>query len=77
MATWSRRERVTRVVEWVVPAERPYGAPWNQVVQAINQAMGELRAAGRLGEFEEPSDDLIRVLVGDDEVIVFYESKES
>lgn len=49
MATWSRRERVTRTVEW---------------------------AAGRLGEFEEPSDDLIRVLAGDDEVIVFYESEE-
>ncbi len=76
MATWSREESVTRTVRWRVPAERPWGACWNQVVQAINQAMGELRAAGRLGEFEEPSDDLIGVLADDDEVIVFYESEE-
>lgn len=76
MATWSRRERVTRTVEWVVPAAPPWGACWNQVVQAINQAMAELRTAGRLGEFEEPSDTLIRVLTGDDEVIVFYETED-
>jgi hypothetical protein len=76
MATWSRRERVTRTVEWVVPASEPWGACWNQFVQAINQAMGELRADGKLGEFEEPSDGQIRVKVGDEEVIVFYEIKE-
>lgn len=70
MATWSRRERVTRTVEWVVPADRPWGACWNQVVQAINQAEGELR------EFEEAPDTLIRVLAGDDEIIVYYEIKE-
>jgi hypothetical protein len=77
MATWSRRERVTRTVEWTVPASEPWGACWSEVAQAINQATRELREAGRLGESEDPSDSLIRVKVGDEEVIVFYESKES
>jgi hypothetical protein len=76
MATWSRCEEVTRTVKWVVPASEPWGACWSEVVQAVNQAIAELRAAGRLGEFEEPPDDLIRVKVGDEEAIVFYESKE-
>lgn len=77
MATWSRRERVTRTVEWTVPAAEPWGACWSEVVQAINQATRELREAGRLGESEEPSDSLIRVKVGDEEVIVFFEIKEN
>lgn len=76
MATWSRRERVTRTVEFPVPAGAPWGACWNQVFGAVNEAIRELRASGGLGEFEEPSDDAIRVLAGDDEIIVFYEIKE-
>jgi hypothetical protein len=76
MATWSRCEEVTRTVKWVVPASEPWGACWSEVVQAINQATRELRGAGKLGESEEPSDSLIRVKVGDEEVIVFYEIKE-
>jgi hypothetical protein len=76
MATWSRSEEVTRIVKWVVPAPEPWGACWSEVMQAINQATRELREAGRLGESEEPSDTLIRVKAGDEEVIVFYEIKE-
>lgn len=77
MATWSRRERVTRTAEWTVPASEPWGACWSEVTQAINQATRELREAGRLGESEEPPDSLIRILAGDDEIIVYYEIKES
>lgn len=77
MATWSREESVTRTVRWRIPAAPPYGACWNEVAQAIDLATWELREAGRLGDLEVPPDDLIRVLVGDDEVIVFYEIKES
>lgn len=76
MSTYSRRERVTRTVEWTVPANQPWGACWTEVFGAVNDAIRELRASGGLGEFEEPSDDAIRVLAGDDEIIVFYEIKE-
>lgn len=76
MATWSRRERVTRTVEYLVPAGRPFGACWTEVFQAVHQAERELRNAGRIPEGREPSDDQIRVLPGDDEIIVSYEIKE-
>jgi len=77
MATWSRRERVTRTVEWTVPAPAPFGADWAQVFQAYGQAERELRDAGRIPEGSEPSDDLIRFHVGDDEIIISYEIKEA
>lgn len=76
MATWSRRERVTRRIEFPVPADEPWGACWNQVFGAVNAAIAELRASGRLGEMEEPSDDAIRVLAGDDEIVIYYEIRE-
>jgi hypothetical protein len=77
MATWSRRERVVRSVEWSVPAPPPFGADWAQVFQAFHQAEAELRAAGRIPEGREPSDDLIRIRPGDDEIVIYYEIKEA
>ena len=77
MAEYYRRERVTRVVEWIVPAAPPYGACWNQVAQAIGQAERELRDTGRVAAGHEPADDLIRVLPGDDEIVVYYETEEN
>jgi hypothetical protein len=77
MATWSRRERVTRIVEWTVPAPPPFGADWNQVFQAFHQAERELRDAGQIPEGAEPYDNQIRFRTGDDEIIISYEIKES
>lgn len=74
MTTVFRRERVTRRVEHVVPADPPYGACWNEVALAIRHATQELRANGRLRRDEEPADDLIRILPGDSEIVVFYET---
>ena len=73
MATYSRREVVTRTVEFTVPAFPPYGATWAEVWKAFNAAVRELRAAGRLQQGEPPSDDMVWILPGDDEVVVRYE----
>jgi hypothetical protein len=77
MATWSRREHVTRRTEWAVPAAPPFGACWSEVVQAIGRAERELRDAGRIPEGREPDDTQIRVLPGDDEIVIYYETKEA
>lgn len=77
MATYSRRERITRTVEFPVPAEQPYGACWAEVWKAFNAARQELVVAGRLEKDVSPPDDMIRILPGDDEVIVCYEVEET
>jgi len=77
VSTSFRRERVTRRIEHVVPASRPWGACWNEVSLAIHAATMELREAGIIGPGEEPADDLIRVLPGGDEIVVFYEIEEA
>jgi hypothetical protein len=69
MAMWWRSERTVQIVEYSVPAA-PLGACWNQVAQALNAAVFELR-----GERDswDPPDDAIRVLPGDEELIIRFE----
>lgn len=73
MASYSRRVIRTTRVEFPVPAAEPWGACWVEVMKAIHAATRELVDNGLLAEGKEPSDDTIRIRVGDDEVIVFYE----
>lgn len=73
MATYSRREVHTTRVEFLVPAAEPYGACWVEVYKAVSAAIAEMRASGRLGPGQEPSDDAIQIRPGDDEVIVSYD----
>lgn len=73
MAEYSRRVMRTTRVEFSVPAAEPWGACWVEVMKAIRAATRELVEAGRLAEGADPSDDTIRIRVGDDEVIVCYE----
>lgn len=75
MATYSRRERVTRTVEFTVPAAPPHGACWTEVAKAVSAAVKELRDAGRIGPHDDPQDDMIRIRPGDDEVVVSYETE--
>lgn len=77
MATHSRREVHTRRVEFVVPAQPPYGAAWVEVMKAIHAAIAELREAGRLGPDEEPSDDTLWVRPSDEHVLVVYEDPQT
>jgi hypothetical protein len=73
MATYWRREVHTTRVEFLVPAEPPYGAAWVEVQKAISAAIQELISRGLLAEDGTPSDDQIWVRPGDDDVAVVIE----
>lgn len=72
MAIYSERVFETRRVEFSVPASRPWGADWAEVMKAISAARQQLVAMELIEEHAEASADQIRLLPGDDEVIVFY-----
>lgn len=73
MATYDRIEVSTTMVKFVVPAPFGFGACWVEVMKAIRAAHNELWEQGRVPQGENASDDLIRLMPGDEEVIVFYE----
>lgn len=77
MSTYSRRERVTKRVEFTVPADPPWGAPWAEVMKAVRAAHTELSDQGMVSEGQDAPDDLIQIRPGDDEVIVSYEAGSS
>lgn len=73
MATYDRWIRTIENVEYTIPADQPYGAAWVEVYKAVHAIHEELRAAGEIGVDEEAPDDRIRILPGEDEIVVFYE----
>lgn len=73
MATYGRREIHTTRVEFPVPASPPWGACWVEVYKAVSAAIQELVSLGLLEDGREPSDDAIKILPGDDEVVVCIE----
>jgi hypothetical protein len=73
VSTLSRRERITRRVEFIVPAEPPWGACWTEIMKAIHTAHSELRQLGRIEGDRDAPDDLITVHPVDDSIIVSYE----
>lgn len=77
MTTYYRREVCHTRVEFLVPAHWRDGAMWTDVAKVINTAVQEMRASGRLGPNQEPSDDAIKVRPGDGELIVFYETEKT
>lgn len=74
MATYERRERTTRWVEFVVPTRPPQGAAWVEVMNAIRAATTELVAAERVLEGDDPPYDMLRIHTEDDAVVVSYET---
>lgn len=66
MASYTRRERVTRTVEFAIPVHWERGASWAEIQKAIDAAAQEL------GGMTGLSDDSIWVRPGDDEIIVCY-----
>lgn len=76
MATYERREVTTRVVEFVVPAEHPYGACWVELYKAVAAAHQELVEAGRIKAGSDAPDDMIRILPGDADVVVQYDAHQ-
>ena len=81
MATYSRRERITRTVEFAVPAEGG-GACWVEVTRAVMAAHEELAELGRIdrridGEPRDAPDDMIRIRPDGEEIIVSYIVEET
>jgi hypothetical protein len=77
MASYARREVHRRTVEFVVPAKHPYGACWTDVDQAIVAAHRELVDMARIPVGAAAPDDMIRVLPGDEDVVVYFVADES
>lgn len=77
------RSSTTTVREWVVPTREPWGACWNQVQLAIDQACEAWLIANKDQVMITAQDDrclsvpdnAVRVKVGDDEIVVFFEQK--
>lgn len=75
MATWTRRETVTRTVEYVVPCG-PYGAPWAEVQKALTAALADFERQHSLPDHTVPADNEIRFHPGDDEILIRFEVPE-
>jgi hypothetical protein len=77
------RSAVTLRHEWVVPVDPGFGACWNEVQRAINQAKTKWlelnQETARINAQDDRCisvpDNEIRVKVGDDEIVVFFEQK--
>lgn len=78
MPKYERRERITTTVEYVVHADQPWGATWPAVHRAITDAVAEKRRliAGGTENTVDVSEDDVRVLAGDDEIIVRFVAKD-
>jgi hypothetical protein len=74
MAIWSRRERSINYVEYTVPAG-VLGAPWGQVSLALDAALDDVRREEGHDSLWEPSDDRIRILPMDDEIVIRFEKQ--
>lgn len=72
MATYTSKTVLTERHEFSVPATEPWGACWAEVMKAIRAAHSELWALGLVPEGRDASDDAIRILPGDEDVVVFY-----
>lgn len=77
MASYERRVLETVRVEFHVPATPPWGAPWVEVMKALNAARSELVQAGVVNEVAELADDQIQIEPRDDVIVVSYERRTS
>lgn len=76
MSTVERREVLIRRIEHVVPAREPWGADWTEVMKAVSAATAELRDQLRVPSHMDPPDDMIRMRVEDEAIVVYYEKSE-
>lgn len=72
MATYTSRMVTSTRHEFVVPADRPWGACWAEVMKAIRAAHAELWDKGLVEQDKDAADNVIRILPGDEDVVVFY-----
>lgn len=72
MATYSSREIDSRRIEYTVPAAQPWGATRTDMYQGLMAAEARYRTVHGLKDSESLSDDALRVLPSDDEVIISF-----
>jgi hypothetical protein len=74
MADWHHRKVTTTYFEYVVPVPewRAAGADWNQVQQALNEAVRGYRVEYKLTSHQEPPDDAIKVCIEGDEIVIRF-----
>ncbi|MHA6764756.1 hypothetical protein [Streptacidiphilus sp. PAMC 29251] len=77
MATYSSREIISRRIEYTVPAAQPWGATRADVYQALAAAEMKYREIHQLRDDQSLSDDALRVLPVDDEIIIHFTIEET
>lgn len=77
MATWSHREIVSRRIEYTVPAAQPWGATRTDLYQALAAAEQKYRDLHGLRDDQSLSDDALRVLPMDDEIVIHFTIEET
>lgn len=76
MATFTT-ETVTRTIHrWIVPAAEPWGACIGDINAACAVACRAYREARGLAEGEAIPDDALRFKVGDEAIVISFETEE-
>ena len=70
MATWTTRETRTTYREWVIPCPWPQGAALGDLLSALTVAEAAYRRAHGLPPDAAIPDDALRVLPGDEDVVI-------
>jgi hypothetical protein len=73
MAEYIKRVVTTTIVEFAVPLTLGFGACWAEVMKAIRAAHQDLWDLNKVERGKDAADDVIRLTVSDDEIIIFYE----
>ena len=71
MAIYSRQETVTKQIDYVVPTGET-GAPYTEVYKALAAAEREFRDRFHVPTDIQPADDALRVLPGDEEIVITF-----
>jgi len=72
MAAWSHRTVTSTREEWEVPAAAPWGACLGDIQSALLAASNAYRAAHGLPEDHQLWDDVLRLHVTDDSIVISF-----
>jgi hypothetical protein len=75
MATYTSRTVTTVRREWIVPAANPWGACIGDINAACAAACRAYREERGLAEGEPIADDALRFHVGDEEIVISFETE--
>ena len=70
-------ETITRTIRrWIIPAAEPWGACIGDINAACAVACRAYREAHGLAEGDAISDNALRFHIGDDEIVISFETEE-